>query len=85
MYNEKQFEEWTNQDCYNAMQDFVNFYMNGDKKEFWNNLLLDYKLQGKFPPGKGFLRDLDEAIQESRSPEMPKRLQLYERICAYCI
>ncbi len=71
----------TNEQCYDAMYQFASYYMEGDVKEKWLDIIADGLKTGRSAPGKGFLYDLDKAIKVSGKPNMPKRKELYQLIC----
>ena len=78
-------DNWTKQDCYDAMILFVDYYMVGDEKDRWNALIREFIAENRFPPGKGFLNEIDQAIKISTKPSMKNRAELYEKICGFCI
>lgn len=78
--------EWpTTQECYDAMAKFSEYYMEGEQKLYWMNLIEEGTATDLFPPGKGFLHELDEVVKTSSKPSMPNRAELYELICCVCI
>ena len=85
MNSESELEYWTKRDCLDAMQLFVDYYMKGDDKERWTVLIEKCVAEDRFPPGKGFLYDIDKAIKTSWKPNMKNRSQLYMKICEFCI
>ncbi len=85
MDRELDLDNWTKQDCYDAMTLFINYYMVGDEKDRWNALIKECISENQFPPGKGFLHAIDKAIKTSSKPSMKNRVELYQNICGFCI
>ncbi|WP_444944820.1 hypothetical protein ACJJIK_09110 [Microbulbifer sp. ZKSA006] len=78
--------EWpTNEQCYAAMKELAEYYMEGGQLEYWEMSIKQGELEGHFPPGKGFLHDLDQAIRVSSKPAMKDKSELYQLICTVCI
>jgi len=78
--------EWpTSEDCYTAMSALVEYYMEGEQQGYWRSLISNGIESGRFPPGKGFLFDLDQVIGASGKPPMPNQAELYQLICTVCI
>lgn len=78
--------EWpTTEQCYSAMRELAEYYMEGEQLEYWRALIRDREAEGLFPPGKGFLVDLDYAIDASMKPPMEGIADLYQLICTVCI
>lgn len=78
--------QWPNsQDCYTAMSRFVEYYMAGEQLTYWRNIIAEGLESDRFPPGKGFLFELDQVIKASAKPAMPEQTQLYQLICTVCI
>ena len=78
--------DWpTNQECYEAMSKFVEYYMVDKQKIYWQKLIDAGLKSGDVPPGKGFLHEIDLVIKSSSKPSMPQRDQLCRLICTVCI
>lgn len=78
--------EWpTNEDCYYAMKEFALYYMSGEQLDTWLGIIEDGLATGRFPPGKGFLHDIDQIIRLSSKPSMQNHAEKYELICTVCI
>ena len=78
--------EWpSNEQCYAAMKELAEYYMEGEQLAYWKALIGNGEKEGKFPPGKGFLHDIDQVIRVSPKPSMPGRSELYQLICTVCI
>ncbi len=73
------------EDCYKAMSRFVEHYMEGEQQLYWRCLIADGLHSDRFPPGKGFLFDLDQVIAVSEKPPLPDQAALYQLICTVCI
>ncbi|WP_299585793.1 hypothetical protein [uncultured Microbulbifer sp.] len=72
-------------DCYQAMAKFASYYMQAEQQEKWLSIIADGLETGAFPPGKGFLYEIDKAIKSSPKSSMPNREDLYQLICTVCI
>lgn len=78
--------DWpTNEDCYQAMKAFAMYYMEGEQLDNWLSVIEDGLNTGRFPPGKGFLHEIDQVIKSSSKPSMSNREDLYQLICTVCI
>ena len=78
--------DWpTNEDCYHAMKAFATYYMEGEQLDTWLRLIEEGLEIGRFPPGKGFLYEIDQVIKSSSKPSMTNRKELYQLICTVCI
>lgn len=78
--------DWpTGEDCHEAMTKLAEYYFQGEQLDFWRNKINEDRIEGRFPSGKGFLYDIDQAIRVSYKPPMPERSDLYQLICAVCI
>lgn len=74
-----------NEDCYHAMSQFTVYYMEGEQQAKWLGIIADGLKSSRSAPGKGFLYELDQVINHSEKPSMPKRNKLYELICTASI
>ena len=78
--------DWpSNEDCYHAMKAFVTYYMEGEQHNKWLSVIEDGLKTGRFPPGKGFLHEIDKVMKDSAKPAMPRKAELYRLICTVCI
>lgn len=78
--------EWpTNEDCYCAMKEFAKYYMDGEQLDNWLGIIEDGLKTGRFPPGKGFLHEIDQVIRTSSKASMPNKDEKYQLICTVCI
>ncbi|MFC3152906.1 hypothetical protein ACFOEK_17840 [Litoribrevibacter euphylliae] len=78
--------DWpTVEDCHDAMTKFVEYYMEGEQKGYWQSLIKECQEEGRFPAGKAFLHEIDQVIRNSSKSRMPKTKELYEVICVVCI
>jgi hypothetical protein len=78
--------DWpTNEACYHAMKAFATHYMEGEQLDSWLSLIEEGLKTGRFPPGKGFLHEIDQVIKSSSKPSMPNKKELYQLICTVCI
>lgn len=75
----------SDKDCYHAMEKFAIYYMEGEQQENWLRIIADGLKTGRFPPGKGFLHEIDKVIKSSQKSSMPERSELYQLICTVCI
>lgn len=73
------------EDCYAAMSTFVEYYMEGEQKSHWQKIIQEGLEKGVFPPGKGFLHEIDQVMKNSNKSTMPERKELYQLICEVCI
>lgn len=64
---------------------FVDYYMEGIQKDKWHSLIREYISTNQFPPGKGFLYEIDQVIKTSTKASMENRVELYQRITDFCI
>ena len=72
-------------ECLQAMRLFTNYYLQGLSHRYWLTIIRECEYNGRFPPGKGFLHELDRAIARSDRPAMPDQTRLYRLICGFCI
>ncbi|MCK7597704.1 hypothetical protein M0G74_10530 [Microbulbifer sp. CAU 1566] len=78
--------EWpSNEECLEAMTKITEYYMTGEQKVFWQELIKECEDTGRFPPGKGFLHDINKVTKASDKPDMPDFSELYQLICTVCI
>ena len=78
--------DWpTNEDCYQAIKEFAMYYMEGEHLDNWLSVIEDGLNTGRFPPGKGFLYEIDQVIKSSSKPSMSNGEDLYQLICTVCI
>lgn len=78
--------EWpTNEDGFYAMKELAMYYMSSAQLDNWLGIIEDGLATGRFPPGKGFLHEIDQAIRTSSKPSMPNRAEKYQLICTVCI
>jgi hypothetical protein len=78
--------DWpTNEDCYHAMEQLASYYMNDEQKIKWLSIIDDGLKTGIFPPGKGFLYELDQVIKSCDKPRILQHSDLYQLICTVCI
>ncbi len=78
--------DWpTYEDCYHAMKAFVVHYVEGEQLNSWLSAIEEGLKTGRFPPGKGFLHEIDQVIKLSSKPSIPNRKELYQLICTVCI
>lgn len=75
----------SNEDCYHAMKKLTTYCMEGEQQEKWLRIISDGLKTGEFPPGKGFLHEIDKVIKSSQKLSMPERAELYQLICTVCI
>lgn len=48
----------TTEQCYAAMAKLAEYYMEGEKLDYWMDLICSGVAKDVFPPGKGFLVDV---------------------------
>ena len=75
----------SNEDCYSAMSQFVEYYMEGEQKLEWEGLIEEGMRTDRTPPGKGFLYELDKKIKTSGKESMSQHSELYQLTCTVCI
>lgn len=78
--------EWPSiKDCYAAMSAFSEYYMEGEQLEEWRSIIETGLNEERFPPGKGFLFEIEKVMKTSSKPEIQDRKNLHEIICMVCI
>ncbi|PHQ95254.1 MAG: hypothetical protein COB48_03380 [Pseudoalteromonas sp.] len=75
----------TTEQCYAAMAKLAEYYMEGEKLDYWMDLICSGVAKDVFPPGKGFLVDIYEARMSTDKPELEDYLELHQLICSVCV
>jgi len=73
------------QDCYAAISTLSEYYMEGEQLEKWRLIIETGLNEERFPPGKGFLYEIEKVMKASSKPEIQDKQKLHEVICMVCI